>query len=67
VHTLRAVAVHPGASSIEVVEVAEPARPGGDGVLARMLEVGICGSDREIAATLVDTPRVRIPGARTRR
>jgi threonine dehydrogenase-like Zn-dependent dehydrogenase len=53
---MRAVAVHPSARSIDVVEVGEPGRPAGDGVLARVLEVGICGTDREIAAFEYGTP-----------
>lgn len=53
---MRAVAVHPSARSVDVVEVAEPGPVAGDGVLARVLEVGICGTDREIAAFEYGTP-----------
>lgn len=53
---MRAVAVHPSARSIEVVEIAEPALAADDGVLARVLEVGVCGTDREIAAFEYGTP-----------
>ena len=44
---MKALVVEPGvAHSARVEDVDEPA---GDGVLLRVLEVGVCGTDREIA------------------
>jgi glucose 1-dehydrogenase len=53
---MRAVAVHPRERSLDVVDVPEPRSLGEDGVLARVLEVGVCGTDREIAAFEYGTP-----------
>jgi len=47
---MRAVAVHPDAQELDVLDVPEPALQSPTSVLARVLEVGICGTDREIAA-----------------
>ena len=47
---MKALVVEPGvAHSTRVEEVDEP---GGDGVLLRVLEVGVCGTDREISEGL---------------
>jgi len=47
---MRALIVEPGvAHSARVDEIADPE---GDGVLVRVLEVGVCGTDREIAEGL---------------
>ncbi|NUT36678.1 MAG: glucose 1-dehydrogenase [Hamadaea sp.] len=47
---MRALTVKPGtAGSLEVVDVAEPT-PGEGDLLVDALEVGVCGTDREIAA-----------------
>ena len=44
---MQALVTRPGATgSTHVADVAEPA---GDGVLVRVLEVGVCGTDREIS------------------
>ena len=44
---MQALVTQPGATgSTHVADVAEPA---GDGVLVRVLEVGVCGTDREIS------------------
>src|SRR4051812_23544849 len=49
-----AVVTEPGrAHTTRVAEVPEPA---GDGVRLRMLEVGVCGTDREISEGLFGTP-----------
>jgi threonine dehydrogenase-like Zn-dependent dehydrogenase len=47
---MRAVAVFPEQRDIRVVDVTEPSPPTGHEVLLHVLEVGICGTDREIAA-----------------
>jgi threonine dehydrogenase-like Zn-dependent dehydrogenase len=47
---MRAVAVFPDRRDIRVIDVAEPPPPTGHQVLLRVLEVGICGTDRDIAA-----------------
>ncbi|MBV9424192.1 MAG: alcohol dehydrogenase catalytic domain-containing protein [Solirubrobacterales bacterium] len=46
---MRAVAVFPQARSIEVVDHTAPERRASTEVLAKVLEVGVCGTDREIA------------------
>jgi threonine dehydrogenase-like Zn-dependent dehydrogenase len=47
---MRAVAVFPEQHDVRVVDVAEPPPPTGHQVLLGVLDVGICGTDREIAA-----------------
>ncbi|MDP8976620.1 MAG: glucose 1-dehydrogenase [Actinomycetota bacterium] len=46
---MRAVAVSPGRRSVEIVEHDEPQLASATDVALRMLEVGVCGTDREIA------------------
>jgi threonine dehydrogenase-like Zn-dependent dehydrogenase len=46
---MRAVVVEPGRQRIELVEREAPRLRGDRGVLLRVLEVGLCGTDREIA------------------
>lgn len=53
---MKAVAVRPAARSVELVDHPEPAIGRPDEVLLRVLEVGICGTDREIAAFAFGTP-----------
>jgi glucose 1-dehydrogenase len=55
---MRAVAVFPDRRDIRVVDVAEPPVPMGHQVLLRVLEVGLCGTDREIAAFEYGDPPV---------
>jgi threonine dehydrogenase-like Zn-dependent dehydrogenase len=51
---MQALVVRPGvAHSTRVADVAEPR---GDGVRIRVLEVGVCGTDREISEGLFGTP-----------
>src|SRR5215471_4003399 len=57
---MRAVAVVPQEKSVRLVERSTPPRPGGSDVLLRTLEVGICGTDREICSFEYGTPP---PGA----
>jgi threonine dehydrogenase-like Zn-dependent dehydrogenase len=47
---MRAVAVFPKTRQVRVIEQPHPPRVTGSQVLLRILEVGICGTDREIAA-----------------
>lgn len=52
---MRAVAVTPGRREVGVVDAPAPVPAAGE-VLLRTLEVGICGTDREIAAFEYGTP-----------
>lgn len=47
---MRAVAVLRDQQDVRVIDIPEPPAPTGRQVLLRILEVGICGTDREIAA-----------------
>lgn len=53
---MQALAVFPKRRAIDVITMAEPAAPVARQVLLRPLEVGICGTDREIAAFHYGTP-----------
>jgi threonine dehydrogenase-like Zn-dependent dehydrogenase len=53
---MKAGAVFPGKREIEVVAFAEPRITAPDEVKLRMLEVGVCGTDREIASFHHGTP-----------
>jgi kynurenine formamidase/threonine dehydrogenase-like Zn-dependent dehydrogenase len=57
---MRAVVVVPQEKSVRLVERSVPHRPRGSEVLLRTLEVGICGTDREISSFKYGTPP---PGA----
>lgn len=46
---MRAVAVYPADTTINLVDHPEPRLEADDDVLVQMLDVGICGTDREIA------------------
>jgi kynurenine formamidase/threonine dehydrogenase-like Zn-dependent dehydrogenase len=54
--TMRAVVVAPQEKSVRLVRRSVPRQPGGSEVLLRMVEVGICGTDREISAFHYGTP-----------
>jgi threonine dehydrogenase-like Zn-dependent dehydrogenase len=47
---MRAVAAFPGTKQVRVIETPAPRPVTGNQVLLRILEVGICGTDREIGA-----------------
>jgi threonine dehydrogenase-like Zn-dependent dehydrogenase len=47
---MRALAAYPDRAEIRVIDVAEPPEPTGHQVRLAVLEVGICGTDRDIAA-----------------
>jgi threonine dehydrogenase-like Zn-dependent dehydrogenase len=53
---MRAVTVNFESHAVEVKRVAEPRSPGDDEVLFRVQEVGVCGTDREIAAVRLVLP-----------
>jgi len=53
---LHAVAVFPGSRKVDLVDVPEPEISSDDQVKVRMLEVGICGTDREISRFEYGTP-----------
>jgi threonine dehydrogenase-like Zn-dependent dehydrogenase len=53
---MKAVAVFPQRKEIGLVEVEEPALADAKSVKLRLLEVGICGTDREIASFQYGTP-----------
>ena len=43
-----AIAAHPGATEPSIVDLPQPRQPAAGEVLCRTLEVGVCGTDREI-------------------
>jgi glucose 1-dehydrogenase len=49
-HTMRAVAVFPASREVRVLEVAPPVITAPDEVLLRVVDVGVCGTDKEICA-----------------
>ncbi len=53
---MKAVAVFPGSRQVEVIEHPDPRRTAPDHVKLRVLEVGICGTDREICSFEYGTP-----------
>jgi glucose 1-dehydrogenase len=53
---MKAVAVRPAARTVELVDHPAPAIQTPTEVLLRVLEVGVCGTDREIAAFEFGTP-----------
>lgn len=53
---MRAVAVFPRRREVRIIDVAPPTLKGERDVMVRVREVGICGTDREIAAFHVGTP-----------
>lgn len=53
---MKAIAVRPGDRTVTLLDVDEPPEPGPEEVVLRILEVGVCGTDREIAAFEYGTP-----------
>jgi glucose 1-dehydrogenase len=53
---MKAVAVFPSARQVRVVDVQPPGSVGPDEVVLRILEVGICGTDREICSFEYGSP-----------
>jgi threonine dehydrogenase-like Zn-dependent dehydrogenase len=58
---MRAVAVFPGEKTLRIVNHPEPPAPVGAEVQLRMLDVGVCGTDREIAHFEYGTPPAGSP------
>jgi threonine dehydrogenase-like Zn-dependent dehydrogenase len=58
---MRAVAVFPGEKALRLVDHPEPPAPKGSEVKLRMLDVGVCGTDREIASFDYGTPPAGSP------
>jgi threonine dehydrogenase-like Zn-dependent dehydrogenase/kynurenine formamidase len=54
--TMRAAVAVPKEKTVRLIERPAPGRPQGSQVLLRILEVGICGTDREISAFKYGTP-----------
>jgi threonine dehydrogenase-like Zn-dependent dehydrogenase len=54
--SMKAVAVFPGSREVKLIDVAEPRLAGPTDVRLRMLEVGVCGTDRELCAFKYGTP-----------
>jgi threonine dehydrogenase-like Zn-dependent dehydrogenase len=53
---MKAVAVFPGSRQVQIVDQEEPRRVEPDQVTLRMLDVGICGTDKEICTFEYGTP-----------
>src|SRR5262249_34937182 len=53
---MRAAVVVPGERAVRLGDRADASRPGRSDVLLRIIEVGICGTDREISAFKYGTP-----------
>jgi threonine dehydrogenase-like Zn-dependent dehydrogenase len=53
---MKAVAVFPGTKTVKIVEHEAPQLSQPDQVMLRMLEIGICGTDREICSFEYGTP-----------
>jgi threonine dehydrogenase-like Zn-dependent dehydrogenase len=53
---MRAVAVYPQQREVKLVERPEPRIDGASQVKLRMLEVGVCGTDKELCAFVFGTP-----------
>src|ERR1700722_586162 len=53
---MKAVAVYPGNRVVKVIDVPEPGAPTPGQVKLRMLEVGVCGTDKEICAWVYGSP-----------
>jgi len=53
---MKAIAVHPGSREVRLVELAEPTLREPHDVKVKILEVGVCGTDREICRFEYGTP-----------
>jgi threonine dehydrogenase-like Zn-dependent dehydrogenase len=53
---MKAVAVYPAKQSVDIVDIAEPRIAAPTEVKLRMLEVGVCGTDKDICAFAYGTP-----------
>src|SRR5258706_1711527 len=55
---MKAIAVFPASREVKLIEHAEPVITQPDQVKLRMLDIGICGTDKEICTFLYGTPPV---------
>lgn len=53
---MKALGVFPGTKEIRIVDHPDPGQPGPHEVLVEILEVGVCGTDKEIAEFLYGAP-----------
>ena len=53
---MKAVAVFPGSREVKVIEQDDPAISQPDQVMLRLLDIGICGTDKEIGTFEYGTP-----------
>ena len=53
---MKAIAVFPSEKTVDLIDIPEPNGLGASQVRVRMLEVGVCGTDREICAFDYGTP-----------
>ena len=56
IQSMKAVAVYPAGHAVDIVEIAEPRIGTATQVKLRMLEVGVCGTDKDICAFAYGTP-----------
>lgn len=54
--SMKAVAIFPGTRQVKLVDEAEPRLAGPTDVRVRMLEVGVCGTDKELCSFTYGTP-----------
>ena len=54
--TMRAVGVVPGRREVQLIEHPRPALTADAEILVRTLEVGVCGTDREICTFVYGSP-----------
>ena len=53
---MKAVAVYPAKHAVNIIDIAEPHLAAPTQVKLRMLEVGVCGTDKDICAFAYGTP-----------
>jgi threonine dehydrogenase-like Zn-dependent dehydrogenase len=53
---MKAIAVFPGPREVKVIEQEDPQISEPDQVMLRMLDIGICGTDKEICTFEYGTP-----------
>jgi threonine dehydrogenase-like Zn-dependent dehydrogenase len=53
---MKAVAVYPAKHTVDIVDIPEPVVAAPTQVMLRMLEVGVCGTDKDICAFAYGTP-----------
>ena len=58
---MRAIAVTPSSKQVSLIDIAEPKLSSPADVKLRMLEAGVCGTDREICAFEYGTPPAGMP------